>query len=99
LAIAARAKPHALIFARRANAQAAAIDASTEFGFSENGLTAPPHCGVLVLFRPTRAALRDRHERWVRDAVDAKVLSTNSTQADEEVVWSWRPDAGAKFCG
>jgi hypothetical protein len=23
---------------------------------------------------------------------------TNATSADGEAVWSWRPDAGAKFC-
>jgi hypothetical protein len=34
-----------------------------------------------------------------RDAVDAKVLPTNSTSADGEVVWSWRPDAGVKLAG
>jgi hypothetical protein len=34
-----------------------------------------------------------------RDAVDAKVLSTNGINADGEVVWSWRPDAGVKLRG
>jgi hypothetical protein len=34
-----------------------------------------------------------------RDAVDADVLTTNGTEADGEVVWSWRPDAGVKFRG
>ncbi|WP_157449811.1 hypothetical protein [Bradyrhizobium sp. ARR65] len=32
-----------------------------------------------------------------RDAVDADVSKTNDTEADGEVVWSWRPKAGAKF--
>jgi hypothetical protein len=32
-----------------------------------------------------------------RDAVDAEALLTNSAQADGEVVWFWRPDAGVKF--
>ena len=30
------------------------------------------------------------------DAIDHE---TNDTIADGEVVWSWRPDAGAKFAG
>jgi hypothetical protein len=38
--------------------------------------------------RPTRGALRGRHGRWVRDAVDVAVSLTNGTQADGEVVWS-----------
>ena len=32
-----------------------------------------------------------------RDAVDAEVLLTSSTEADGEVVWAWHPDAGVKF--
>jgi hypothetical protein len=41
-----------------------------------------------------RGALRDRHGRWVRDAVDGSVLQrelvmpTNSIDADGEIVWS-----------
>jgi len=31
-----------------------------------------------------------------RDAMDANVLSTNSTDADGKIVWSWHPLAGAK---
>ena len=50
---------------------------------------------------PTRGALRGRHGRWERDAVDAASAhasaQTNGAEADGEVVWSWRPDAGAKF--
>jgi hypothetical protein len=34
-----------------------------------------------------------------RDAVDADVLLTSGTEADGEVVWSRRLDAGAKSCG
>jgi len=34
-----------------------------------------------------------------RDAVDADVSTTNDTNADGEVVWSWRAHAGAKFGG
>ena len=44
-----------------------------------------------------RGALRDRHERWERDAMDAACHETNDVIADGEIVWSWRPDAGAKF--
>ena len=29
--------------------------------------------------------------------MDADVPLTNGTEADGEVVWSWRPGAGAKF--
>jgi hypothetical protein len=29
--------------------------------------------------------------------MDAEVLLTNGTEADGEVVWSWRPDAGVKL--
>ena len=32
-----------------------------------------------------------------RDAVDADVSKTDDADADGEVVWSWRPVAGAKF--
>ena len=36
--------------------------------------------------------------RW--DAVDAQAATDErSSSADGEVVWSWRPDAGAKSCG
>jgi hypothetical protein len=42
-----------------------------------------------------RGAYRDRHERWVRDAVDAGLRrKTSVADADGEVVWSWRLDAG-----
>jgi hypothetical protein len=37
---------------------------------------------------PTRGALRGRHGRWVRDAVDVEVPLTNGTDTDGEVVWS-----------
>jgi hypothetical protein len=35
-----------------------------------------------------RGALRGRHERWVRDAVDAGSALTNALAAEGEVVWS-----------
>src|SRR5580692_8151304 len=50
-----------------------------------------------------RGVTADRHETWVRDAMDAggveraHVARTNDADADGEGVWSWRPDAGAKF--
>ena len=31
--------------------------------------------------------------------MDADVTETNVADADGEVVWSWRPDAGVKLCG
>ena len=37
---------------------------------------------------PTRGAFRDRHERWTRGAMDAKLPLTNGSEADGEVVWS-----------
>ena len=33
----------------------------------------------------------------VRDAMDAMCHETSDAVADGEIVWSWRPDAGAKF--
>jgi hypothetical protein len=37
---------------------------------------------------PTGGALRDRHGRWMRDAVDATACKTSSAKADGEIVWS-----------
>jgi hypothetical protein len=31
--------------------------------------------------------------------MDAEARETNATEADGEVVWFWRPDAGAKLAG
>ena len=52
-----------------------------------------------TLRRPafTKGALRDRHERRKRDAMDAAARATSAAEADGEVVWSWRPWAGVKF--
>ena len=44
-----------------------------------------------------RGALRDRHERWKRDAMDALARETSAADANSEVVWSWCPDAGTKL--
>jgi len=46
---------------------------------------------------PKRGALRDRHGRWQRDAVDAMARETSEARADGEGVWSWHPKAGAKL--
>jgi hypothetical protein len=46
---------------------------------------------------PTGGALRDRHGRWERDAVDASVRLDEARDADGETVWSWPPDAEVKL--
>jgi hypothetical protein len=52
------------------------------------------HRPILACPVPQRGALRDRHGRWVRDAVDTAASSrasgarTNDAIADGEVVWS-----------
>jgi hypothetical protein len=52
--------------------------------------------------RLSRGALRGRHERWARDAVDVSELQrairapANNSDADGQAVWSWHPDADAK---
>jgi hypothetical protein len=56
----------------------------------EAALSIRPSCS-------SRGAFRDRHERWVRDAMDAAVSQDERHDADGEVVWFWRPDAGVKF--
>jgi hypothetical protein len=63
-----------------------------------SGLSSTPNQWFPVA-RPVsaRGALRDRHGRWERDAMDAACQETNDVVADGEVVWSWRPDAGAKW--
>jgi hypothetical protein len=47
---------------------------------------------IISLFRviphPLGGTYRDRHGRWVREAVDADVPLTNGADADGEVVWS-----------
>src|SRR5882724_2734197 len=56
----------------------------------------------MVVSRPSRlrsrGALRDRHERWRRDAMDASARETNAFDADGQAVWSCPPDAGVKPC-
>jgi hypothetical protein len=43
---------------------------------------------IPVIPRFSRGALRDRHERWVRDAMDASCAQTTRSDADGEVVWA-----------
>ena len=38
--------------------------------------------------RTSRGALRGRHERWVRDAMDASCAATTRIDADGEAAWS-----------
>jgi len=50
---------------------------------------------------PIRGAARDRHGRWVWDAMDAAasgaiIARTNDAATYGEVVWFWRSNAGAK---
>jgi hypothetical protein len=46
---------------------------------------------------PIRGALRGRHERWSGMRWTRHVIRRMTLQADGEVVWSWRSDAGVKF--
>ena len=41
-----------------------------------------------------RGALRHRHERGARDAMDALARQANALNADGQAVWSCPPDAG-----
>jgi hypothetical protein len=56
----------------------------------------PNHRLYTVLSRARERGVGHRHERLARDAVDAmaslrRLAWTNDTNADGEVVWSWRP--------
>ena len=42
----------------------------------------------LPLSRARKRGVGHRHERWALDAMDAKLLLTNSSNADGKVVWS-----------
>jgi hypothetical protein len=60
------------------------------------------HNDALARLAPIRGAARDRHGRWVWDAMDAVasgaiIARTNDAATYGEVVWSWRSDAGAKL--
>jgi hypothetical protein len=61
----------------------------------------PKLCQLSPVLPPLRGALRDRHGRWRRDAMDATLQAqslrkTTGAAADGEIVWSRRRDAGAK---
>jgi hypothetical protein len=47
----------------------------------------------------SRGALRGRHERWRRDAVDVSAQQASAFDADGEIVRSRSPDAEIKSCG
>ena len=53
------------------------------FAFTEMQIT----CMTLPIPHP-QGALRDRHGRWARDAVDAIMLQDVQCVADGQVVWS-----------
>jgi hypothetical protein len=54
--------------------------------------------GCLPASRPgKRDVTADRHETWGGDAMDASTSTTIEADADGEIAWSWRPDAGVKF--
>ena len=46
---------------------------------------------------PVRGALRHRHETLGARCGGRFGSMANDLEADDEAVWSWRPDAGAKF--
>jgi hypothetical protein len=49
----------------------------------------PNHLYISSCPAHTRGAFRDRHERWVRDAMDARSAKDESARlADGEAVWS-----------
>jgi len=56
---------------------------------------------MLIVRRSSSAggAYRDRHGRWVRDAMDAGVSQGVRHDADGEIVWSRSPDAGIEPAG
>src|ERR1700733_6773097 len=45
---------------------------------------------------PIRGAFRDRHERWAGMRWTLQARKANAREADGEVVWSGRSDAGGK---
>jgi hypothetical protein len=49
--------------------------------------------------RSPRGADHDRHERWRGMRWTRVVSNDDDTNADGKAVWSWRPDAGVKWCG
>jgi hypothetical protein len=61
------------------------------FRFTETGLDAGANHRLMGPSRPIRGAFRERHGRWVRDAVDAAASGakarTYDATADGEAVW------------
>ena len=49
--------------------------------------------------RPDKRGARDRHETWDGMRWTRMLRLTSVAEADGEVVWSRRPDAGVKSCG
>ena len=48
---------------------------------------------------PDKRGVAQRHERAVGCGGRGACEDERKAVADGEVVWSWRPGAGAKFCG
>ena len=90
---------HTSGFARRANIiQGDALYVSTRLRRNNSFgrlLDAP----LIDSGRPAsnKGAYRDRHERWCGMRWTRWQRKTSATDADGEVVWSWRPDAGVKL--
>jgi hypothetical protein len=61
-------------------------------------LTPNPNQHYSDLVPLLRGALRNVTDAE-RDAVDAAARLTGEPDADGKIVWSWRPDAGAKVAG
>ena len=51
---------------------------------------------IVSASRLHKRGVAHRHECWARDAMDARARATSAAIADGEIVWSWRPWAGAK---
>ncbi len=43
--------------------------------------------------------MRNRHDMRGGDAMDVRLRPDEPHRHVREIVWSWRPDAGAKFAG
>ena len=57
------------------------------------------HASIPASRFPLRGALRGRHERWGRGAMDVQAALTNAAGADGEIVRSRSPDAGIQPLG
>jgi hypothetical protein len=64
-------------------------ETSIYFGFSEIYLDGSVEAAIDRIHPvPAGGAYRDRHGRWVRDAMDAAARETRRAGADGEAVWS-----------